>query len=72
MTPFQFVFVAVEANFLPKDASQSQLFIKVWFIRQELIWEIQNKKRPEQIEISGGFQALKLKSSLPNRNLMHL
>lgn len=44
MIPFQFVFVAVEANFLPKDGSQSQLFIKVCFIRQDLIQEILNKK----------------------------
>lgn len=48
MTPFQFVFVAVEANFLPKDVSQSQLFIKVWFIRRELIQEIQNKRGPNK------------------------
>lgn len=65
MTPFQFVFVAVEANFLPKDASQSQLFIKVWFIWRELIQQIQKKKRLEQIEISSGFLALNVKSSPP-------
>lgn len=30
------------------------------------------EKRPEQIEISGGFPALNVKYSPPKRNLMHI
>lgn len=72
MTPFQFVFVAVEANFLPEDASQSQLFIKVWFIGLELIQERQNKNRFEQIEIFVEFPTLDVKSWDRKANLMQI